>query len=224
MSLSGINVSAFMSSKEHTIIGRQRLVFFISIGALSIILTISSFFLQPKSPTLMVVDITTVAVTLLLEMLYFTHKINIRLGTTLLFILLQLELSAQKITFATINTNDGYGGVNGVLLFPDGVTIDNSEASSWGNINDKSEWGTKCTSSQWTALEDKGCVFLPVTGYRTTHEINQWWRGFYWSSSPTQSQAYRALCVNFADNYLKLPDEYWYRCWAASVRLVMDVR
>lgn len=132
--------------------------------------------------------------------------------------------SDARYTFATINTNDGNGGVNGVLLFPDGVTIDNSEASSWGNINDKSEWGTKCTSSQWTALEDKGCVFLPVTGYRTTHEINQWWRGFYWSSSPTQSQAYRALCVNFAANYLKLPDEYWYRCWAASVRLVMDVR
>ena len=104
MSLSGINISAFLSSKEHTIIGRQRLVFFIAVGALSIILTISSFFLQPKNPTLTVVDITTVAVTLLLELLYFTHKINIRLGTTLLFILLQLELSAQKITFATINT------------------------------------------------------------------------------------------------------------------------
>ena len=132
--------------------------------------------------------------------------------------------SDARYTFATINTNDGKGGVNGVLLFPDGVTIDNSEASSWGNINDKSEWGTKCTSSQWTALEDKGCVFLPVTGYRTTRTINQTWRGFYWSSSPTQSQAYRALCMNFAANYLSLPDEYWYRCWAASVRLVMDVR
>ena len=104
MSLSRYNVSTFLYSWEQSIIGRQRLVFFIAVGAMSILLTISSFFLQPKSPTLTVIDITTVLLTILLGILYFGKKINIRLATTSLFILLQLELSAQKITFATINT------------------------------------------------------------------------------------------------------------------------
>lgn len=97
-------LSAFLHSRESTIIGRQRLVFFLAVSVMSIVLTLSSFALQPKTPALTFVDVSTVIITVLLMFLYFKDKINIRLSITAVFILLQLELSAQKITFATIGT------------------------------------------------------------------------------------------------------------------------
>ena len=97
-------VSAFLHSRESTIIGRQRLVFFLAVSVMSIVLTMSSFALHPKTPALTFVDVSTVIITALLMFLYFKDKINIRLSITAVFILLQLELSAQKITFATIGT------------------------------------------------------------------------------------------------------------------------
>lgn len=97
-------LSAFLHSRESTIIGRQRLVFFLAVSVMSIVLTLSSFALHPKTPALTFVDVSTVIITALLMFLYFKEKINIRLSITAVFILLQLELSAQKITFATIGT------------------------------------------------------------------------------------------------------------------------
>jgi len=97
-------VSVFLRSRESTIIGRQRLVFFLAVSVMSIVLTLSSFALHPKTPALTFVDISAVIITALLMFLYFKDKINIRLSITAVFILLQLELSAQKITFATIGT------------------------------------------------------------------------------------------------------------------------
>ena len=97
-------LSAFLHSRESTIIGRQRLVFFLAVSVMSIVLTLSSFALQPKTPALTFVDVSTVIITALLMFLYFKDKINIRQSITAVFILLQLELSAQKITFATIGT------------------------------------------------------------------------------------------------------------------------
>ena len=97
-------VSVFFRSRESTIIGRQRLVFFLAVSVMSIVLTMSSFALHPKTPALTFVDVSAVIITALLMFLYFKDKINIRLSITAVFILLQLELSAQKITFATIGT------------------------------------------------------------------------------------------------------------------------
>ena len=75
--------------------------------------------------------------------------------------------------------------MNGVILFPDGVTIEASEATSWGTVNGNSSWGTKCTTAQWTALEAKGCVFLPAAGVRhydaSVSYVGR--HGGYWSST-----------------------------------------
>lgn len=91
--------------------------------------------------------------------------------------------SNARYTHATINT-DGTG-VNGMILFPDGVTIEASEATSWGTVNGNSSWGTKCTTAQWTALEAKGCVFLPAAGVRyydaSVNYVGIY--GGYWSST-----------------------------------------
>ena len=53
-----------------------------------------------------------------------------------------------------------------------------------GTVNNVSNWTTKCTTAQWTALEAKGCVFLPAAGYRngtTVSSVNSY--VCYWSSS-----------------------------------------
>lgn len=89
--------------------------------------------------------------------------------------------SNARYTEATINT-DGTG-VNGVILFPDGATFAASEAT-WGTINAASAWGTQCTTAQWTALEAKGCVFLPAAGIRGIASVNVVGsNGYYWSST-----------------------------------------
>jgi hypothetical protein len=100
--------------------------------------------------------------------------------------------------YTTINT-DGTS-VNGMILFPDGVTIASSEATTWGTINNTSDWNecTKCTSAQWTALAAKGCVFLPAAGYRSGTAVwNASSYGYYWTSNCYA--VVNAYCVIFDD-------------------------
>lgn len=91
-----------------------------------------------------------------------------------------------RYTHATINT-DG-SGVNGIILFPDLVTIESSAFTTLGNVNSSSNWDTKCTTAQWTALAAKGCVFLPAAGRREGSLVEYAGNiGYYWSSSPYKS-------------------------------------
>ena len=131
-----------------------------------------------------------------------------------------------RYTYATINT-DGTG-VNGIILFPDDVTFAGSEAT-WGTINNKSSWETKCSTAQWTALAAKGCVFLPLTGYRESHNndsrVYDLSYGYYWSSSSYDNGGitdYRyAYCVNFNVNGFSTAKQKQ-RYYGMSVRLVRD--
>lgn len=94
--------------------------------------------------------------------------------------------SDARYTYATINT-DGTG-VNGIILFSDGVTIIRGEATAWGAINNTSAWATKCTTAQWSALESKGCVFLPAAGLRSRTSVGSVGSmGNYWSGTPYPS-------------------------------------
>jgi hypothetical protein len=124
--------------------------------------------------------------------------------------------SRARYAHATINT-DGIS-VNGIILFPDVVNIDESDVTSPGSVNVGSDWGTKCTSAQWAALADKGCVFLPAAGYR-----NGGWDGSagsygqYWSSSPGNVDTARS--ITFTSNSQNSFNSYS-RSFGCSVRLV----
>ena len=123
-------------------------------------------------------------------------------------------------THATINT-DGTA-VNGVILFPDGCKIFNVSATSWGTINSASTWdsATKCTTAQWTHLEELGCVFLPAAGFREGSDVYiAGTDGFYWSSSPYVSSVNEAYTVGFNSNDLN-PAYDSLRFLGYSVRLV----
>lgn len=130
--------------------------------------------------------------------------------------------SNAKYTHATINT-DINSGVNGFILFPDGVTIGSGEATSWGNINSHSRtWvaATKCTSAQWTVLAAKGCVFLPAAGDRKASTVNDVVSyGYYWSSTFVNGR--EAYYISFGPNdfYYQLKRKLYY---GQSVRLVKN--
>ena len=125
-----------------------------------------------------------------------------------------------RYTEATINT-DGTG-VNGIILFPDGVGIASDEVTTAGAVNNGSSWATKCTTAQWAALESKGCVFLPAAGYRSsgTSVTSAGSVGVYWSSTPNGSN--NAYALNFMSNSV-IPVASGGRRYAGPVRLVQEV-
>jgi hypothetical protein len=114
-------------------------------------------------------------------------------------------------TFATVNS------VTGLILMPDGwtasgVTLTITTANYTTNV---------LSTSQWATLEKQGCVFLPAAGYRsgTTPNTNGT-RGDYWSS--TTYDADSGYDIHF-DTGGVLPQNYSYRMYGISVRLVRDV-
>ena len=145
-------------------------------------------------------------------------------------------VSDARYTRCVINT-DGTAA-NGLILFPDGVTIEASEATAWGLINtftpfSSAGWRTKCTTEQWAALAAKGCVFLPTAGYRGyyTGDTKYWYvslmneAGFYWTSTKTTDYNAYALSNRYDGNtqYKILPDNDISRTTGNSVRLVKPV-
>lgn len=135
-----------------------------------------------------------------------------------------LATTNARYTHATINTDNNNGGINGIILFPDGVTVNYSDAS-WGGINDKRNWNgaTKCTTSQWNALAAKGFVFLPAAGYRnetTISSSND--NGYYWSSTLySESYSYYTRVLGSNEEPTTVSDS---RKTGISVRLVYDVK
>ena len=144
--------------------------------------------------------------------------------------------SNARYVLAQISTTTN-SKVNGLIIFPNGVTIDNSEATSWSYINGGVEsnyasypWtnATQCTTGQWTALAAKGCVFLPAAGVRN-NGANETYPPvnypndacYYWSATPNGVNY--ALFMHVDRHYGVLDTgtihERWY---GHPVRLVRD--
>ena len=140
-------------------------------------------------------------------------------------------ITSARYTLAQINT-EGSTKVCGLIIFPDGVTIDNSEASSWSYINNgvESDFGdykwskaTQCTAAQWSALAAKGCVFLPSAGIRNGWEVyysND--ACYYWSSSPDRVNY--ALFLHITNHYGALDTGTYHERWYGHpVRLIRNI-
>ena len=127
--------------------------------------------------------------------------------------------SSARYAHATINT-DGTG-VNGMILFPDGVDIASTEVTTAGSVNATSAYATKCTTAQWSALAAKGCVFLPAAGRRNGSSMDYAGsRSYYWSATPNGN--YTAYQVSFFSDNLT-PANSSTRFLGCSVRLVREV-
>lgn len=125
--------------------------------------------------------------------------------------------TSARYALATINT-DG-SGVNGMILFPDGINIASTEVTTAGTVNSKSNFTTKCTTAKWNALEAKGCVFLPAAGKRIGVTVsNVGSEGYYWSAT---SETNKASGASFSSSAVAPANDYdrWNGC---SVRLVQN--
>jgi hypothetical protein len=142
------------------------------------------------------------------------YVFNTRIGSTV------NNTSNARYTIAIIKTEDRT--VKGILLFPDGITLENGDATSWGEMNATTK-STRCTSAQWANLAAKGCVFLPAAGYRVETSVRNYDYGcYYWSSSSHTTNVYAAYAVSFDAGYLN-PARSYARPDGLSVRLVREV-
>ena len=112
--------------------------------------------------------------------------------------------------------------VRGIVLFPDTyenpneieiqtITINNPNGSFDDNVY---------SENQWSILEEKGCVFLPVTGNREETTVQYLDNGFYWSSSMF-GMARSAYGLHFDESSLQTDVETALKI-GESVRLVHE--
>lgn len=130
-----------------------------------------------------------------------------------------------RYTLATINS------VHGLIIFPDALTLDGSEAPL-RYINDRipssfgeTSWnnGTQCTTEQWATLAAKGCVFLPAPGERDGQNVyypND--AGYYWSSSPNgvNQALFMRFGKTFGTDITPTNQERWYGLPVRLVRVI----
>ena len=111
--------------------------------------------------------------------------------------------------------------VSGVIVFPDGVVITESEVTRCGNVNGPADGNTStlCTTAQWTALEAKGCVFLPATGCHLGNTVTDTSSGYYWSSTSFEDWKAFKVRLSRSEGAYVYSDILYYGC---AVRLVQE--
>ena len=139
-------------------------------------------------------------------------------------------LSSAEWTYL-LETRDGdryckatVNSVYGLVIFPDdyshpsGVTAPDPASVNTPDADYKSNsW----SETDWTAMEDAGCVFLPAAGFRNGSAVTSGGsRGYYWSSAPKDTET--AYSLGFAGDELS-PEIYTDRDYGYSVRLVQNL-
>ena len=121
--------------------------------------------------------------------------------------------SGKRVAKATVNN------VKGLIIFPDNwntSTYAISDYSTQANFS-----ANVISSSQWTTLENAGCVFLPAAGYRTNTSISYVdYYGYYWSATAWGSTAARR--ISFEPAAVSVPWNGLQRRIGLSVRLAKD--
>lgn len=128
--------------------------------------------------------------------------------------------AASLVGKATVN------GVTGLVFLPDNWTLPSgcSFTSGTGNAFTANTY----TTSQWSAMESAGAVFLPAAGYRngtSVGEVGSY--GGYWSSSLYLSYPYYGawyLCFGGSDADMNYYGNDFDRYYGQSVRLVRVVQ
>ena len=113
--------------------------------------------------------------------------------------------------------------VRGIVLFPDTFENPNEIEIKPNTINNPfvSFDNNDYLGNQWSVLEEKGCVFLPVTGKREDTIVDDLDNGYYWSS--TYGVMRSAYGLHFNGGSLQTDLEYAIKK-GESVRLVQDCR
>ena len=135
--------------------------------------------------------------------------------------LLFTRSTSSGIRYAKAKVNN----INGLILFPDNW---NKSTYSISGANDVAAnfSANNISSSNWTKLENAGCVFLPAAGMRTNdydytlnHMQGVGTSGEYWTASAKANET-DADHLCFHNDGLQFRS--WPRCEGRSVRLVKD--
>ena len=120
------------------------------------------------------------------------------------------RVTESGIRYAKAKVN----GVNGVILLPDDWN------TNYYSLNRTNQSGADydsntITTSQWSVLENKGCVFLPAAGYRvgTNYSVGS----SYWSATRKSDNEARRLFFNSLTLEVQ---SYYYREYGFAVRVV----
>ena len=115
--------------------------------------------------------------------------------------------------------------IKGVILFPDTYTHpDGVTAPILVNMKSHDYTNNNYSLDDWNKMESAGCVFLPAAGTGNKHYSsvdNAGKAGYYWCGGTSRSSS-SAYGVVFYSSDLNLTDDYLYRSYAYSVRLVID--
>ena len=129
--------------------------------------------------------------------------------------LINTRATASGIRFAKATVN----GITGLIVVPDNWDTNTYSLDS-ANFSASRFSSNVISSSNWNTLENAGCLFLPLSGYRNGTTVTGTGRyGNYWASTPSLSlgSAYNlAITVNGV-NYSGVS-----RCNGNPVRLVRD--
>ena len=94
-----------------------------------------------------------------------------------------------------------------MILYPDDYTSQTS--------------ATSYTCTEWAAMEQAGCVFLPAAGFRDGSNAGTGGTyGSYWSSTSSSSSS--AYCMLFNSSSVDPADMFIYRNRGFSVRLITE--
>ena len=133
----------------------------------------------------------------------------------------------------SLYTNATVNGVKGLLLFPDNWLSLSAQSPVTITLPISTTGGgdfTDCiiNASDWEDLEDLGCVFLPISGYRNPSYSNQVYNldtwGYYWTSIEANSDTgARYLKINKNNSGIQASTESRYKNFGQSVRLIYYV-
>lgn len=93
-------------TRENTALGRQCMLFFESTAVFSFVMTVASFFYQPKSVFVIAADAACLMFTVVLVILYHLRYLNIKGVFVALSFAVQAEISIHMIYLSTLGTTD----------------------------------------------------------------------------------------------------------------------
>ncbi len=126
------------------------------------------------------------------------------------YLLNKRDEAKARFTLATVN------GMEGMLILPDNLKLPLKSRFIAGKDGTKAS-DNKYSVAQWKKMEEKGCVFLPFTGYSDNGKVSKAdSAGNYWTASS-------GTAVSFGKDYIyarsTTPNNR-----GCSVRLVREAR
>ncbi len=118
---------------------------------------------------------------------------------------------------ATVNSKAG------LIIFPDCYTHPSGVTQPTNiNVTGCNYTGNTYTTSQWSSMQNAGCVFLPAAGSRSGTTVSASESGHYWSSTSVGSESVNGSGIHFNTSNCNFAGGYLVT-YGRSVRLVTDV-